>query len=161
MYNFDPYNVLLAIATNIPVLLMTAFVLQRHIFNSLFSPPKKDAHTGIKILILQQVSDSGIDFWLPIMLSESECVLSVADGVLWVIRWSPSRGREDLRRLCVPLAEVRGRHAPGPEDSWSGSVVSHAAHSHGNHDGRSAAAAQPRQDTLLKGQFTQKWQFCH
>ncbi len=32
MYNFDPYNVLLAIATNIPVLLMTAFVLLGHIF---------------------------------------------------------------------------------------------------------------------------------
>ncbi len=32
MYNFAPYNVLLAIATNIPVLLMTAFVLQGHIF---------------------------------------------------------------------------------------------------------------------------------
>ncbi len=30
MYNFDPYSVLLAIATNIPVLLMTAFVLQGH-----------------------------------------------------------------------------------------------------------------------------------
>ncbi len=32
--NFDTYNVLLAIATNIPVLLMTAFVLQGqgHIF---------------------------------------------------------------------------------------------------------------------------------
>ncbi len=30
MYNFDSYNVLLTIATNIPVLLMTAFVLQRH-----------------------------------------------------------------------------------------------------------------------------------
>ncbi len=30
MYNFDPYNVLLTIATNIPVLLMTAFVLQGH-----------------------------------------------------------------------------------------------------------------------------------
>ncbi len=28
MYNFEPYNVLLVIATNIPVLLMTAFVLQ-------------------------------------------------------------------------------------------------------------------------------------
>ncbi len=27
-YNFDPYNVLLAISTNIPVLLMTASVLQ-------------------------------------------------------------------------------------------------------------------------------------
>ncbi len=31
MDDFDPYNVLLAIATNIPVLLMTAFVLQGHI----------------------------------------------------------------------------------------------------------------------------------
>ncbi len=31
VYNFDPYNVLLSIATNIPVLLMTAFVLQAHI----------------------------------------------------------------------------------------------------------------------------------
>ncbi len=36
MYNFDSYNVLLVIATNIPVLLMTAFVLQGHIFR-LFS----------------------------------------------------------------------------------------------------------------------------
>ncbi len=34
MYNFDSYNVLLSIATNILVLLMTAFVLQRHIFKS-------------------------------------------------------------------------------------------------------------------------------
>ncbi len=32
MFNFDPNNVLLAIATNIPVLLMTAFVLQGHMF---------------------------------------------------------------------------------------------------------------------------------
>ncbi len=32
MDNFDPYNVLLAIATNIPVLLMTGFVLQCHIY---------------------------------------------------------------------------------------------------------------------------------
>ncbi len=30
--NFDPYNVLLAIATNIAVLLMTASVLQGHIY---------------------------------------------------------------------------------------------------------------------------------
>ncbi len=30
IYNFDSYNVFLAIATNIPVLLMTAFVLQGH-----------------------------------------------------------------------------------------------------------------------------------
>ncbi len=32
MYNFDSYNVLLAIATNIPALLMTAFVLQSHMY---------------------------------------------------------------------------------------------------------------------------------
>ncbi len=31
IYNLDPYNVLLAIATNIPVLLMTGFVVQGHI----------------------------------------------------------------------------------------------------------------------------------
>ncbi len=31
MYNFDPYNVLLSIATNIPVLFMTDFVLQCHL----------------------------------------------------------------------------------------------------------------------------------
>ncbi len=29
--NFDPYNVLLAIATNIPVWIMTGFVVQGHI----------------------------------------------------------------------------------------------------------------------------------
>ncbi len=33
-YNFDPYNVLLAIATNIPVLLMTGFEVQGHIKSS-------------------------------------------------------------------------------------------------------------------------------
>ncbi len=32
MYNFEPYNVLLAIAANIPALLMTDFVLQGHIY---------------------------------------------------------------------------------------------------------------------------------
>ncbi len=31
MYNFEPYNVLLAVATNIAVLLMTTSVLQEHI----------------------------------------------------------------------------------------------------------------------------------
>ncbi len=30
LYNFDPYNVFLAIATNMPVLLMTGFVVQGH-----------------------------------------------------------------------------------------------------------------------------------
>ncbi len=37
MYNFDPYNVFLVIATNIAVLLMTASVLQGHIYTYSFS----------------------------------------------------------------------------------------------------------------------------
>ncbi len=32
MYNFDPHNVFLAIATNIPEWLLTGFVLQGHIY---------------------------------------------------------------------------------------------------------------------------------
>ncbi len=34
MYNFDTYSVFLAIAKNISVLLMTAFVLQGHIYKN-------------------------------------------------------------------------------------------------------------------------------
>ncbi len=33
MYNFDPYNVFLVIATNIPQRLKTAFVLQGHVLD--------------------------------------------------------------------------------------------------------------------------------
>ncbi len=35
MYNFDPYNVLLSIATNMP---QTGFVLQGHIYENYISP---------------------------------------------------------------------------------------------------------------------------
>ncbi len=34
IYNCDPYNILLAIATNIPERLKTAFVLQDHIYEN-------------------------------------------------------------------------------------------------------------------------------
>ncbi len=34
IYNFDPYNVLLAIVTNIPQRLKTAFVVQGHIYHT-------------------------------------------------------------------------------------------------------------------------------
>ncbi len=37
MYNFDPYNVLLVIATNIPLLLKTGVVLQGHIYRDITS----------------------------------------------------------------------------------------------------------------------------
>ncbi len=39
MYNFDPYSVLLAIATDIAVLLMTGFVLQGHMLAMFSAPP--------------------------------------------------------------------------------------------------------------------------
>ncbi len=41
MYNFGPYNVLLAIDTNIAVLLMTGFVLQGHIYKCSLNVPKQ------------------------------------------------------------------------------------------------------------------------
>ncbi len=50
MYNFDSYNVLLSIATNIPVLLMTAFVLQGHILvmHDIIGPILESADNGLK-----------------------------------------------------------------------------------------------------------------
>ncbi len=47
MYNCDPYNVLLAIATNIAALFMTASVLQRHISSSTADVHLKD-HLSIQ-----------------------------------------------------------------------------------------------------------------
>ncbi len=37
-HNFDPYNALLAITTNIPMLLMTGFVVQGHILFHILNP---------------------------------------------------------------------------------------------------------------------------
>ncbi len=53
MYNFDSYNVLLVIATNIPVLLMTAFVLQGHKYTAVqkFGIRVSSAHQGFIYLI--------------------------------------------------------------------------------------------------------------
>ncbi len=57
--HFDPYNVLLAIATNIPVLLMTAFVLQGHIYICVFcsSGPREELIDRLKSFA--QVSCAG------------------------------------------------------------------------------------------------------
>ncbi len=51
MYNFDPYNVLLSIATNIPVLLMTAFVLQGQTHLFLWRVNLNDVHLLVLIKI--------------------------------------------------------------------------------------------------------------
>ncbi len=50
MYKFDPNNVLLAIATNITVLLMTGFVFQGHIVLTLLMYFMK-AHSFIEYLL--------------------------------------------------------------------------------------------------------------
>ncbi len=49
--NFDPYNVLLAIATNIHVLLMTAFVLQGHIFLFILAPLRFSSSATLLLLL--------------------------------------------------------------------------------------------------------------
>ncbi len=48
MYNFDPYNVFLAIATNIPQRLKTAFVLQGHmcVHKKSLEDPDLDSNTS-------------------------------------------------------------------------------------------------------------------
>ncbi len=53
MYNFDSHNVLLAIATNIAVRLMTVFMLQGHIYFLIHHhllPPPPPANTKEDIL---------------------------------------------------------------------------------------------------------------
>ncbi len=57
MYNFDPYNVLLTIATNISVLLMTAFVLQGHIYVYInHSNVLNKAHSDKRVKVSQRVN---------------------------------------------------------------------------------------------------------
>ncbi len=53
MYNFDSYNVLLSIATNIPVLLMTAFVLQGHMSKIL----NKNCETDFRFFLLEMYAN--------------------------------------------------------------------------------------------------------
>ncbi len=66
MYNFDSYNVLLSIATNIPVLLMTALVLQGHIlypdrcyfcFQQYYTTSKSRDNTDCKYYTAKNVHD--------------------------------------------------------------------------------------------------------
>ncbi len=49
MYNFEPYCVLLVIATNIPVLLKTAFMLQGHKYHEKWS--------SVRVELFPQFSD--------------------------------------------------------------------------------------------------------
>ncbi len=74
MYNFDPYNVLLSIATNTPVLLMTDFVLQGHIF--------------IISLRLEYRQKSSVccDRWLCVCVCVCVCVCFLRSTCCWILR---------------------------------------------------------------------------
>ncbi len=58
MYNFDPYNVLLSIATNIPVLLMTAFVLQGHILIQFYNKTGMSTNLSISFCFTNEIQFS-------------------------------------------------------------------------------------------------------
>ncbi len=75
MYNFDSYNVLLAIDTNIPVLLMTAFVLQTHTHTHIFFQFKWGC------VILSPNTDINIFFPCSRQVQYSRCVYSERDSM--------------------------------------------------------------------------------
>ncbi len=60
MDHFDPYNVLLAIATNIPVLLMTAFVLQSHVYQQHYECYKTISLLFLLLLVVSVIYSSRV-----------------------------------------------------------------------------------------------------
>ncbi len=60
MYNFDPYIVLLAISTDIPVLLMTGLVIQGHVCSRLMYTMRSciQIHTWTSLQLLSAVNIS-------------------------------------------------------------------------------------------------------
>ncbi len=56
MYHFDPYNILLTIATNIPQRLKTGFVLQGHIYHLQLNCTEHGPYINATTTILIQIS---------------------------------------------------------------------------------------------------------
>ncbi len=99
MDNFDPYNALLAIATNIPVLLMTAFVLQGHIFlteDSYFTQKQVKNTLMINLfltntqLLLYKMLTDGLE-WCGLLVGYCDVFISCLD--------SHSDGTHSLQRI--------------------------------------------------------------
>ncbi len=71
-YNFDPYNVLLALATNIPQRLKTVFLVQGHILylpsesNHVMSANGKVSHLLIIMLITEPLAPTAGALFTPI-----------------------------------------------------------------------------------------------
>ncbi len=90
MYNFDPYSVLLSISTNIPVLLMTVFVLQGHmcervsrsvVKNMFFSDFCFSCHTKLWFILVKYKSHGSL---LVLFLVEKLLAFIVCLRAAWI-----------------------------------------------------------------------------
>ncbi len=103
MYNFDPYNVLLSIATNIPVLLMTAFVLQGHRYKHLLVAWETDAVVEISIRYSMKHTQTSFSISVYIYSPEAENHNTLQrSGVVSVVEL----GQEVCGTLRLGLVEV-------------------------------------------------------
>ncbi len=77
--NFDPYNVLLAIATNIPVLFMTCSVVRGHILiKTLFIGLLADAHNAAPVSSFTVLVGIYLDLYVFVLcMSETSGVITV------------------------------------------------------------------------------------
>ncbi len=84
--NFDSYNVFLAVATNIPVLIMTDFVVQGHIYIS--NPWGSSSHPplqGHQTVIFNKNSYAlHLNTTIPVTKQVSFVILSGQTGQWWV-----------------------------------------------------------------------------
>ncbi len=92
-YNFDPYNVLLVIATNIAVLLMTASVLQGHVCN---------------ILQMNLILKSKTKLFF-CSVTAAYCIFVAVDGVSVVLSSSSPETVDHQLLLLLPHADAEQR----------------------------------------------------
>ncbi len=130
MDNFDPYNVLLAIATNIPVLLMTAFVLQSHVYQQLYECYKTISLLFLLLLLAVSVIYSSHVVWVNpslhsyytltahLCLFSSSPSTSTCAGVQQKATWIPSS-----EYICSALWMFMKGHVTSQLSLWSISTL--------------------------------------
>ncbi len=95
MDNFDPYNVLLSIATNIPVLLMTASVLQEHIWSF-----------QLYFMVVIVECETLLSLWTELLRNEVCCSVNVFAGVCGsnAFIWWPHAAPDRRPEMCFLLS---------------------------------------------------------
>ncbi len=138
MYNFDSYNVLLSIATNIPVLLMTASVLQGHMFSlisavcsslSLVSAVFAQLFWEKRLngLRSSDVSEEALRPWI---YPKVYRVRLVGSGLNGVCRW------------LVMMGAVAQYRPDSSDETLLSAIASALAHELGAHHGSDVSAAE-------------------